>query len=355
MAANIPGDALVDLPGLPLVENGQSGLFICRICKKNMIKREPKDLPCGHTFCLNCIKGLSTKKSPYLSKIKCPDCDYEFNEPYKGVESLPDNVSLIFMGSTRVSLEIPNCKGCALSKGKRPAKYHCSQCDINMCENCEINHKIRFKESHELSLIQKTCTSKCNNHGEPFKYYCIDCLEMVCPICVLYDVHMDHKIKPIEEYCEEFKDSFPYLKTKLNEKYKEASDIYMKTKKCEDTRNEVCRQVEETCNSLKSLVDCTSSKLLSECSKYSSKIKNSGEKAGKIKKQLKDILSFLNKNENPPVADIVSLLENILYTNLSLQDIKDIQCFYPVFEKKAMLEFGDISWVDITNKVCDSN
>ncbi|XP_034237901.1 uncharacterized protein LOC117643255 [Thrips palmi] len=58
----------------------------CAICmeKLDTVDRRPKALPCGHTVCLNCLKGAAS--------LTCPHCRKVFPGP---PEALPDNFFLL--------------------------------------------------------------------------------------------------------------------------------------------------------------------------------------------------------------------------------------------------------------------
>ena len=62
----------------------------CSVCFEEYDNQDkfPKILPCGHTYCNNCLKGLITNK-----KIKCPKCRKENN--VKHINSLTKNYELL--------------------------------------------------------------------------------------------------------------------------------------------------------------------------------------------------------------------------------------------------------------------
>ena len=60
----------------------------CPICTE--VYTDPRVLPCGHTYCLKCMKTWSKGKHPG-NKVACPHCRYEFYVPRKGVSDLPKN------------------------------------------------------------------------------------------------------------------------------------------------------------------------------------------------------------------------------------------------------------------------
>ncbi|ESO84293.1 hypothetical protein LOTGIDRAFT_71142, partial [Lottia gigantea] len=51
----------------------------CSVCFENFIS--PKILPCGHTFCLNCVKRLIGDKT---ETFPCPTCQQKVQIPKRG-------------------------------------------------------------------------------------------------------------------------------------------------------------------------------------------------------------------------------------------------------------------------------
>ena len=117
----------------------------CEICKEkyNQGSRIPKVLPCGHTYCINCISGLNS-----CNFTVCPHDKTEF--PYY-VENLPTNLILLDMISNIE--EEKNSKSCVnghrldpISEGitvkcdvclKRANKYmSCQTCAYFLCIKC---------------------------------------------------------------------------------------------------------------------------------------------------------------------------------------------------------------------------
>ena len=57
----------------------------CSICTE--VFTDPRVLPCGHTYCLKCIKAWGDQQSG--DKLACPVCMKEFTLPSSGVEGVP--------------------------------------------------------------------------------------------------------------------------------------------------------------------------------------------------------------------------------------------------------------------------
>jgi hypothetical protein len=64
-------------------------IFECGVCFKyyNSIDKKPVSLPCGHTFCLECIKQINKHNN-----IKCP---FDKSMHPISVDSLPVNYAVL--------------------------------------------------------------------------------------------------------------------------------------------------------------------------------------------------------------------------------------------------------------------
>ncbi|XP_076362032.1 uncharacterized protein LOC143252964 [Tachypleus tridentatus] len=117
-------------------------LLTCAICLDRY--RNPKLLPCQHTFCMDpCLEGLIDYAR---RQIKCPECRAEHRIPYQGVQTFPTNVTLMrFLELHRnVTGEEPEpppsmmerCTVCS----EKAYLNKCAHCDKKVCDECREAH-----------------------------------------------------------------------------------------------------------------------------------------------------------------------------------------------------------------------
>lgn len=117
-------------------------LLTCAICLDRF--RNPKLLPCQHTFCGEpCMDGLVDYAR---RQIKCPECRAEHRIPYNGVQSFPNNVTLSrFLDLHRsITGEEPEPLPSAMEKcgvcGEKSFCTRCAHCEKKVCEECGVAH-----------------------------------------------------------------------------------------------------------------------------------------------------------------------------------------------------------------------
>ncbi|XP_054168848.1 RING finger protein nhl-1-like isoform X2 [Oppia nitens] len=117
-------------------------LLTCCVCLDRF--RNPKLLPCQHTFCGEpCLEGLVDYAR---RQIKCPECRAEHRIPYNGVQSFPNNVTLArFLDLHRditgeepepLPSQMDRCGVCS----EKAFCEKCSHCDKKVCEECKVAH-----------------------------------------------------------------------------------------------------------------------------------------------------------------------------------------------------------------------
>ncbi|GBM90426.1 RING finger protein nhl-1 [Araneus ventricosus] len=117
-------------------------LLTCAICLDRY--RNPKLLPCQHTFCMEpCLDGLIDYAR---RQIKCPECRAEHRIPYQGIQQFPTNVTL--MRFLELHRDItgeepeppPSCmERCSVCSEKASVEK-CAHCDKKICPDCKEAH-----------------------------------------------------------------------------------------------------------------------------------------------------------------------------------------------------------------------
>ncbi|CAJ1085878.1 E3 ubiquitin-protein ligase TRIM21-like [Xyrichtys novacula] len=185
--------------------------FRCSICLD--IFKNPVSIPCGHNFCLRCIKRFWDSRH----KSDCPLC----KEAFKIRPELRINLGLkeITEGFKRSLKDKPNYK---IPPRKRPIQKQLSKAEEVPCDVCQNNHITAVKSclvcqesycevhltphlrdekmiKHTLADPTTFITSHlCKNHNMVLDMFCEREQIAVCVKCVEMD-HGHHKVVPLEK------------------------------------------------------------------------------------------------------------------------------------------------------------
>ena len=206
----------------------------CSVCIH--LYKEPKQLPCLHIFCLECLNGLARTNARH-GKIKCPLCQIEVAVPDSGtMETLPD---CFYLKNLLDILAIKECNTSKVTCGncdkKSDEASYCFHCCKFWCKECLIGHNIlrEHKEHRVLSLkdfqdedfedvIKRPtfCPKELHERGV-FKFYCKVCEVPACQTCVTLE-HGKHDVEHLEIAARAVRDS---IASKLEEAKKSSETI----------------------------------------------------------------------------------------------------------------------------------
>ncbi|XP_071094711.1 E3 ubiquitin-protein ligase TRIM56-like [Haliotis cracherodii] len=177
-------------------------IFTCTLCVEKF--REPRTLPCLHTFCRSCL-GLYIRQTMVKGTFMCPLCGQETKSEISGLsvdqwmETFVANhfiVSLLKISETRESE-----KSCGICKQEHvlvEAISWCKECLEALCEECERVHgRIKASRDHHTVSIEylengglekllrlKRGPLDCADHkGNPLSMVCLNCKKFVCETC----------------------------------------------------------------------------------------------------------------------------------------------------------------------------
>ena len=215
----------------------------CGICLE--LFRDPRSLPCLHTFCLECIQRTLNDDN---CSLKCPMCRAKHELGEKGPELLPVNqyaARELLSQRQQQQGEESRMRGCHSCGEELELVAWCEDCNGDICQTCLSQHKkMSALQQHRLIVdpeeIRSSTSMKksvpvpvCPKHtGLELKYVCTSCLEMVCSECFML-AHKDHKYTTAEEAHQTMKTKMKDLNALVTSKRKEFRGHLTKLNKIE--------------------------------------------------------------------------------------------------------------------------
>lgn len=187
-------------------------LVECPICLEQL--KQPKALPCLHTFCLECLTDCIIKDDN-LTTFPCPICRKVTMPPDSSIDKFtwanqfPTNALMVEMVKyTKQTNKF--CDPCKRKDDKEtvPVKW-CRICNVYLCDLCEKSfHGFLHQSSETLDIADlkqfphRTTTPfiRCELHQKKLSLFCEDHQLLVCSLCVSTSHRRCDNILTHEEY-----------------------------------------------------------------------------------------------------------------------------------------------------------
>ncbi|XP_073327635.1 transcription intermediary factor 1-alpha-like isoform X2 [Pagrus major] len=225
---------------------GHNYLDTCPVCRLNFHSREPKLLPCLHSFCKKCLPSPSRnlamteplpnsqqadRASKPLNVIRCPVCRQECMEV-----DVMENVFVkdsVEAPSSTVERTVQLCMTC---DDNTEAAGFCVNCVEYLCATCvEAHQRVKFTRDHtirqkaevsqEVHVVSSQRPMFCDIHKqEPLKLFCETCDLLTCRDCQLVK-HKDHNYQFLEDAYKNHKQHMESMTHQLQEKRKMIEDV----------------------------------------------------------------------------------------------------------------------------------
>lgn len=194
----------------------------CLVCEKTYTY--PKTLDCLHSFCISCLRSLSSLNDKNHTVIVCPKCKVKSQVPENDFEAYPDAFHINrwiqqheFM--QKVSGTVPAlCEKCSKKKSTKACSY-CSDCALFICDLCVTIHRCwtEFQSHQVVNLASLRNSSKyyipkqieplmCATHSKSCSIFCETCQMEICHECIIR-THRDHSYNLSKECAVKHKES----------------------------------------------------------------------------------------------------------------------------------------------------
>lgn len=170
----------------------------CSICL--CVFNDPVSTPCGHNFCMGCIKEYWDTVKNY----QCPMCKEKFvvrpelkiNTTFRDV--VDDFKSKAVKSYAKPEVPCDICTG----PSRSTAAKSCLACLVSYCEaHLEPHRRVPVLKKHRLIDPSGNLEERmCKYHERLLELFCIDDQMCLCKFCIDTD-HKSHSTIPLEEEC----------------------------------------------------------------------------------------------------------------------------------------------------------
>jgi len=246
----------------------------CPLCLETV--KNPKTLPCLHSFCLECLDKLANfARGQLQTTIKCPVCQTSFPIPDTDTfANLPSSFHLNRLVDVLAledgSVQAQTCDTCDKNN---PATRYCFVCQSFICTSCFQSHqRLKATRGHRNVLIEElqaqdvqelihrpVMCSQQYHEDQALEFYCEDCKVLICLKCSIVN-HNRHFVTETQKATQGQKMQMTEAVTKVKAeilvydieirkqtelKNKTMLDIMNAEKKMTDTVEELIRDLRE--------------------------------------------------------------------------------------------------------------
>ncbi|XP_051555436.1 E3 ubiquitin/ISG15 ligase TRIM25-like isoform X2 [Myxocyprinus asiaticus] len=231
---------------------GDSGMLeeelTCPVCLD--LYRDPHMLPCGHNFCLPCLRRLKSRSD--RGRLRCPEC----RQSHRSSANWQKNFKLANIADSFRQRGQSECSNQSQSdSSRRLAEVHCDYCPVEAgedrkggmavktCLKCEVSMCPKhlqphlelpaFREHPLVEPLDDMRKRKCVEHDEMFRYYCLDERLFLCNACTIEGTHDRHSIKTLKNAMKDLKGYLDIQLLKANRKIRRVHKTHQEQKEIE--------------------------------------------------------------------------------------------------------------------------
>ncbi|XP_069785645.1 E3 ubiquitin/ISG15 ligase TRIM25-like [Narcine bancroftii] len=230
----------------------------CSICLE--VFSNPVNLPCGHTFCHDCIQESWDKNPLGLANV-CPQCRATFIPR----PTLQKNIVLCGiveefhrMGHAAARLTLAGDIPCDSCLTRTKAAKSCLVC---LSTFCDVHLRPHFEDQgfrdHQLTdPVRDLDKRKCKVHSKLLEFFCKSDQICICGLCILH-THRDHKVITTEEAINEKKNLLQEEKIRRQSQIEDINAAILKLKdNITSIKETTCQVRSDIDNRFDDLINC---------------------------------------------------------------------------------------------------
>ncbi|KAF3698029.1 Tripartite motif-containing protein 16 Estrogen-responsive B box protein [Channa argus] len=320
--------------------------FSCSICLD--LLKDPVTIPCGHNYCMNCIKSFWDEED-WKNSNSCPQCRQAFRPRPVLVKNTM--LAVLVEELKKTGLEAAPADHCYAGAGdvacdvctgrKRKALKSCLVCLISYCEkHVQLHYESPAFEKHKLiDPSKKLQENICSRHNEVMKIFCRTDQQCICYLCSM-DEHKGHDTVSAAAERTEKQKELSGIRQKLQQRIQEREkgvkvlQQEMKSLSCsadkvvEDTQKmftELIGFIEKICSDVKQQVRTQQESEVSRSKELQEKLKQQISELKKNDAELEQL--SLTEDPNEFLHSYPSLAQLSESTDSYRINIRPLSCF----------------------------
>ncbi|KAL3852724.1 hypothetical protein ACJMK2_016342 [Sinanodonta woodiana] len=198
----------------PNLSQSETRCPCCPLCLNGL--RQPKALPCLHTFCENCLAAHMDRSIAHeglRGYFKCPMCGFATSAPVGDETSkqwagkFPINHLVLVVQEKQTTF----CQPCLNDKRDTYSAAYCETCSERLCLACIQHHKrLKIAKDHvvtELNTMESSAIDpakinllfRCPLHGKSFECFCDSHQVLCCSKCIIVQHKTCKKVDAVED------------------------------------------------------------------------------------------------------------------------------------------------------------
>nr|XP_056701769.1 E3 ubiquitin-protein ligase TRIM7-like [Euleptes europaea] len=312
---------------------------------------------CGHSFCRDCLSRGWGESGAEASC--CPQCRGTAQEGTLWPNQQLANFVQIIKKLSPLEGKGAGGRWGVCEKHQEHLEFFCKDDEAPLCAVCRVSKEHQdhgvmpleeaFQENRAVVAARRGRV--CQKHQEPLKLFCMDDEAPICVVCDRSKEHRNHRILPLEEASQEYKDHFS-SRLEILKKERERILTYKGdvVKESQDLLKQTTGEKEETVAKFKQLhtfLEEQEKLLLAQMEEVEKEVaKKRDQHLAELSEELSSLESLIQEMEEKcqlPAGELV--LQDVRSTLQRYEKKKEFKnpATFPVVLKWRIWDFSDVS------------